>query len=295
MNTPVFDLHCHSTASDGALSPTELVWRAQSQGVTDLALTDHDTTAGLSEAATAARAAGIRLINGIELSASYHNQCLHIVGLAIDPEHPGLQAGIREQHQLRRQRAQAIAAKLAKKGIQGAYEAVSQAAGNGEITRSHFADFLLAQGHVTTQQEAFDQYLSQGKSAFVPTQWASLELVVQWIRDAGGVAVLAHPLRYKLSHKWINKVLDAFKQAGGLGVEVVTGRASVDDIRMSQQYAVKHGLWASVGSDFHSPDNPWVELGRLAPLPANVKPIWELTHTLHDVNSKNPESGCSSH
>ena len=275
MTTPVYDLHCHSTASDGALSPTELVRRAQNQGVTDLALTDHDTIAGLSEAAAAAHEAGIRLINGIELSASYHNQCLHIVGLNINPAHNGLQAGIAEQHHLRSQRAQAIAEKLAKKGIQGAYEAVSLAAGHGEITRLHFADFLVAQSHVKTQQEAFDHYLSRGKSAFVPTQWASLEQTIHWINEAGGIAVLAHPLRYKLSHKWINKVLDAFKQAGGIGVEVVTGRASVDDIRNSQQYALRHRLLASVGSDFHSPDNPWVELGRLAPLPAGLNPVWD--------------------
>lgn len=276
MTTPVYDLHCHSTASDGALSPTELVRRAHCQGVTDLALTDHDTTAGLIEAASEACAVGIRLIKGIELSANYQNQCLHIIGLNINPDHRDLQAGIAEQHHLRRQRAQAIAAKLAKKGIKGAYEAVNQTAGHGEITRSHFADFLVAQGHVKTQQDAFDHYLSQGKSAFVPTQWASLEQTVHWIKEAGGVAVLAHPLRYKLSHKWINKVLDAFKQVGGIGVEVVTGRASVDDIRNSQHYALKHQLLASVGSDFHSPNNPWVELGRLAPLPAELRPIWEV-------------------
>ncbi|MEY4718545.1 MAG: hypothetical protein RL563_1163, partial [Pseudomonadota bacterium] len=189
MTRPVYDLHCHSTASDGSLSPTELVRRAQSQGVTDLALTDHDTVAGLAEAAGAALTVGIRLIKGIELSASYHNQCLHIIGLNINPEHSGLQTGIIEQHHLRRQRAQAIAAKLEKKGIKGAYEAVSQTAGNGEITRLHFADFLVTQGHVKTQQDAFDHYLSQGKPAFVPTQWASLEQTVEWIKEAGGVAV----------------------------------------------------------------------------------------------------------
>lgn len=276
MTQPVYDLHCHSTASDGGLSPSDLMQRAKHQGVTDLALTDHDTIAGLAEATAVADTLGLRLIKGIELSASYHNQCLHIVGLNIAPEHAALQAGIIKQHELRYQRARAIADKLAKKGIPGAYEAVSLTAGNGEITRSHFADFLVDQGHVATQQQAFDHYLSQGKSAFVPTRWASLEEAVHWIKQAGGVAVLAHPLRYQLSHKWINKVLDAFKQAGGIGIEVVTGRASPDDIRNSQQYALRHQLLASVGSDFHKPDNPWVELGRLAPLPAGLRPVWEL-------------------
>lgn len=276
MSTPVYDLHCHSTASDGALSPTALVQRAQQRGVTHLALTDHDTTAGLDEARQAATAFGLTLINGIELSASYASQCIHIVGLNIDPDHPQLQAGIAEQHTLRAQRAKLIAEKLSKKGIADAYTAVSAAAGNGEITRLHFADYLLAQGHVSSQQEAFDRYLSKGKPAFIPTKWATLEETVCWIRAAGGIAVLAHPLRYNLSQKWINRVLDSFKQAGGQGVEVVTGRASVDDIRISLQLATRHQLFASVGSDFHSPDNQWVELGRLAPLPAGVKPVWEL-------------------
>lgn len=275
MSGTIYDLHCHSTASDGALSPSELVARAKAQGVSVLALTDHDTTAGLAEAAHAAEIHGLRLINGIELSANYANQCLHIVGLNIDPAHPQLQAGIHEQHELRSQRAMAIAEKLAKKGIPGAYPVVKSAAGNGEITRLHFADFLVNYGHVSDQQEAFDRYLSKGKPAFVPTQWASLEEAVGWIKAAGGVAVLAHPLRYHLSHKWINRVLAAFKQAGGIGVEVVTGRASLDDIRMSQQFAAKHQLFASVGSDFHTPEQPWVELGRLPPLPEGLRPIWD--------------------
>lgn len=272
----LYDLHSHSTASDGALSPTELVQRAQGQGVTVLALTDHDTTAGLPEARQAAALAGIRLMAGIELSASFESHCLHIVGLHIDPEHPALQEGIARQQYIRDQRAQKIAEKLAKKGIADAYAVLRLAAGDGEITRLHFADFLVMQGYVQTQQEAFDRYLSKGKPAYVPTAWASLADCVAWINAAGGVAVLAHPLRYKLSSKWLNKALAAFKAAGGQGVEVVTGRASVDDIRMSQQYAIKHQLYASQGSDFHAPGNQWLELGRLAPMPVGVTPIWAL-------------------
>jgi len=276
MSESVYDLHCHSTASDGSLSPSELVQRAKQKGVTTLALTDHDTTAGLTEAQQAATACGLHLINGIELSASYANQCLHIVGLNIDPDHPELQAGIAGQHVLRARRAQLIAEKLTKKGVPDCYPAVSAAAGNGEITRLHFADHLLAQGLVSSQQEAFDRYLSKGKPAFVPTQWATLEETIAWIKAAGGVAVVAHPLRYNLSQKWINRVLDCFKQSGGLGVEVVTGRASAEDIQISLRFANRHQLFASVGSDFHSPDNQWVELGRLPPLPAGIKPVWEL-------------------
>lgn len=270
-----YDFHCHSTASDGALPPAEVIRRAHLQGVTTLALTDHDTVAGLSEASAAAMC-GMRFISGIELSATYAHQCLHIVGLNIDAEHPLLTEGLRQQQALRDQRALKIAEKLEKKGVSGAYQAVTQSAGNGEITRSHFADFLVAQGHVGTQQEAFDRYLSKGKPAYVPTQWASLEEVVGWIRAAGGIAVLAHPLRYNLSHKWMNRALTDFKRLGGQGVEVVTGRASVDDIRLSWQLAHKHQLYASVGSDFHTPDNQWVELGRLAALPDGVQPVWSL-------------------
>lgn len=276
MSLEVYDLHCHSTASDGALSPAELVRRAHRQGVTVLALTDHDTTDGLADAARVAGEIGIKLIPGIELSATYANQCLHIVGLNIDPSHGELREGLATQQAIRDQRALKIAEKLEKKGIKGAYPAVNQAAGSGEITRSHFADFLVAEGYVVTQQEAFDRYLSKGKPAFVPTQWAALDDAVAWIRSAGGVAVLAHPLRYSLTHKWMNRALSAFKQAGGQAVEVVTGRASADDIQLSMLFALRHQLHASVGSDFHTPDNQWVELGRLAPLPTNLTPVWAL-------------------
>lgn len=274
--TEIYDLHSHSIASDGALSPTELVKRAHEKGVTVLALTDHDTTNGLAEAQQAAAGLGMRLINGIELSTSHLNQCLHIVGLNIDPHNAALSEGIARQQSIRDLRAKQIAEKLEKKKIFGAYEFVTQAAGNGEITRSHFADFLLIHQHVTTQQDAFDRYLSKGKPAFVPTVWASLEETVAWIKAAGGVAVVAHPMRYKLSAKWMNRALAVFKQAGGQGIEVVTGRASLDEIRMSQQFAEKHQLYASAGSDFHAPDNLYLELGRLAAMPAGLKPVWEL-------------------
>ena len=271
----IYDLHCHSTASDGSLTPTELVTRAAAQGVNVLALTDHDTINGLAEAQQAANKLGIQLINGIELSASHLNQCLHIIGLNIDPANPELSAGLIHQQALREQRAEKMAAKLAKKGMPGAYEAVKLAAGNGEITRSHFADFLLANGYVSSQQEAFDLYLSKGKPAFVPTVWASLEETVAWIKAAGGVAVLAHPLRYKLSVKWLNRALAVFKQAGGVGIEVITGRTNPEEIRLSKLFADKHQLLASVGSDFHSPNNHYIELGRLQDLPIDSQPIWQ--------------------
>ncbi len=278
--TENYDLHCHSTVSDGALSPAALVQRAHEQGVTSLALTDHDTVAGLGEAQAAADATGITLIPGIELSTSWQNKCFHIVGLGIDPEYPPLRDATRNLQIMRTERAEKIAAKLEKKRIPGALEAVKKAAGDGMITRSHFADFLLSQFHVSTQQEAFDRYLGAGKAAFVSTTWTELELAVNWITQSGGVAVLAHPLRYKLTASWMKRLLAAFKEAGGQGIEVVTGRYNSDEIKTVANYATLFNLAGSVGSDFHSPANQWVELGRLAPLPPNIKPVWELLNQM---------------
>lgn len=276
-----YDLHSHSTASDGALSPSELVSRAHEQGVNVLALTDHDTVDGLDEARLQAEQLNIKLINGIELSCTHLNQCLHIVGLNIDPHHPVLQEGLAKQQALRSERAKRIADKLAKKGISGVYEAVLSDAGNGEITRTHFADYLLSNAYVSSMQEAFDRYLNKGQPAYVATTWASLEEVVNWIVTAGGVAVLAHPLRYKLSSKWINRALAVFKEAGGQGIEVVNGRGSLEEIRLAQQFAERHQLVASAGSDFHAPDSPYLELGRLADIPPKLVPVWSLFSNQH--------------
>jgi predicted metal-dependent phosphoesterase TrpH len=272
----LYDLHCHSTASDGELSPTELVQRAHLQGVTSLALTDHDTTKGLAEAQLSATATGIKLIAGIELSTNWQDKCFHIVGLGIDAAYAPLAEATTNLQSTRLERAEKIALKLEKKLIPGALEAVKNAAGEGMITRTHFADFLLSQNHVSTQQEAFDRYLAKGKSAYVSTSWAELELAISWIIESGGVAVLAHPLRYKLTANWMKRLLTAFKDAGGQGIEVITSRMNADEIRVATNYATRFELAGSMGSDFHNAANQWVELGRLAPLPKNIKPVWEL-------------------
>jgi len=274
--TEKYDLHCHSTASDGSLPPAEVVRRAHEHGVTVLALTDHDTIDGLAEARQEAATLGMRLINGVELSVTHLNQCLHIIGLNFDPEQTDMVNGIASQQSVRYERAKLIAGKLEKKKITGAFEAVCKAAGNAEITRTHFADFLVENGYTATYQEAFDRYLAKGKPAFVPTIWASLEEVVGWIRIAGGIAVLAHPLRYNLSVKWMDRMLKVFTQAGGQGIEVVNGRGTPEEIRISRLFAEKHHLYASAGSDFHSPDHQWLELGNLDEMPIGVKPVWEL-------------------
>jgi 3',5'-nucleoside bisphosphate phosphatase len=274
--TELYDLHCHSTASDGALSPTELVQRAHQYGVTSLAVTDHDTTAGLAEAQLCAATTGIKLIAGIELSTNWQDKCFHIVGLGIDPDYKPLAQATHRLQSTRLERAEKIALKLEKKRIPGALEAVKKAAGDGMITRSHFADFLLSQNHVSTQQEAFDRYLAKGKPAYVATSWAELELAISWITGSGGVAVLAHPLRYKLTANWMKRLLNAFKDAGGQGIEVITSRMNADEIRVAADYATRFDLAGSIGSDFHNAANQWVELGRLSPLPKNIKPVWEL-------------------
>ncbi|UOA08890.1 PHP domain-containing protein [Methylobacter sp. S3L5C] len=274
--TELYDLHCHSNASDGTLSPTDLVLRAHQQGVTSLALTDHDTTTGLPEAQLCAAATGIKLIPGIELSTNWQDKCFHIVGLGIDPAYLPLAEATHNLQTTRLERAEKIALKLEKKHIPGAFEAVKKAAGEGMITRTHFADFLLSQNHVSTQQEAFDRYLAKGKAAYVSTSWADLELAISWITGAGGVAVLAHPLRYKLTANWMKRLLTVFKDAGGQGIEVITSRINADEIRVAAAYATRFELAGSMGSDFHNVSNQWVELGRLAPLPKNIKPVWEL-------------------
>jgi predicted metal-dependent phosphoesterase TrpH len=274
--TDRYDLHCHSTASDGALSPTELVQRSVQQGVTVLALTDHDTTMGLSEARQCAKELGIGFINGIELSTSWQKKSLHILGLNIDPNYPPLANATHLLQKTRLERAKKIADKLEKKRITGAFEAVQKAAGDGMITRSHFSDFLLSQFHVSTQQEAFDRYLGKGKPAFVATEWAEMSVAVDWITASGGIAVLAHPLRYNLTASWMKRLLTAFKEAGGQGMEVITGRSNPDEIKLLANYARQFELAGSVGSDFHNPASPWVELGRLDALPNGVLPVWNL-------------------
>lgn len=271
-----YDLHSHSTASDGTLSPTDLVLRAKEKGVTTLALTDHDTINGQAEAAELAAENKIKLIPGIEISTTWERKCFHIVGLNIDTSNTTLTTGIADLQSLRTERAKKIALKLEKKRIPNAYEAVVKLANGGMITRAHFSQFLLANHYVSTQQEAFDRYLGDGKPAFLSTVWADLHTAIEWINQAGGVAVIAHPLRYKMTATWMKRFLSFFKEAGGQGIEVVTGRSTPDEIHRSCLYAERFGLAGSVGSDFHSPDNRWVELGRLAPLPDKIQPVWEL-------------------
>ncbi|AAU90527.1 PHP domain-containing protein [Methylococcus capsulatus] len=270
----MYDLHAHSTASDGTLSPTELVRAATAGGIRTLALTDHDSVAGLKEAGAAAAEAGLCLIPGVELSVTWESRTIHVVGLNIVPDHPGLNQGMRRLQAVRFERAQEMDRRLTKKGIPGTLEIAVGLAGAGMVTRTHFARALVQLGQAATVRDVFDKFLTQGKPGHVPTVWAEMTAAVGWIIEAGGVAVLAHPQRYKMTGSWIGRLAGDFKAAGGEAIEVVSGNATSSDIQANAAIARRHGLLASVGSDYHGPEQSWLKLGRIPPLPAGLTPVW---------------------
>ncbi len=269
------DLHSHSTASDGRLTPAELVRRAVAQRVDVLALTDHDTVAGLPEAAgtIAAENLPLRLIDGIELSTSWDALEIHVVGLHIDASSPELLAAISRQESARQARGVELGHRLAKQRIDNAYEGALALANGASLTRAHFARYLVEAGHCNTQQKAFDHYIGRGGKAYVPHQWMSIAEAIQVIHASGGLAVLAHPGRYKLSTKWLKRLLQLFKEAGGDAMEVSLPQQSPQDRANLGLWCREHQLLASVGSDFHAPTS-WQELGRNLWLPKDVTPVW---------------------
>lgn len=272
----MIDLHSHSTASDGTLTPSQLVAKAAACGVSVLALTDHDTTAGLEEARTAARACALVLIPGIEISVTWNHHTVHIVGLNIDPANSALQQGLARLIEFRTWRAVEIGARLEKKaGIVGAYAGAQSYAKGSMVGRTHFARFLLNNGHVKSMQDAFDRYLKRSRPGYVPGQWAGLEEAVGWINQSGGQAVVAHPARYSITATKLRELLGAFKECGGAGLEVVSGSHSRDDYFVMANLARRFGLAASAGSDYHGPENPWLELGMLPALPEGCVPVWQ--------------------
>lgn len=197
-----YDLHTHSRASDGVYAPDALVARAAAAGIRTLALTDHDTTAGLAEGQAAARQHGLQLVAGVEISVTWEKRTLHLVGLAIDPTHAPLAAGLLELQQIRAQRARTIGQRLEKAGLPGIYEEACRLAGDGMMTRTHFAACIARRGLAADMRDVFNRYLTTGKPGHVPTCWVAMETAIGWIRGAGGIAVLAHPQRYKLSGGW---------------------------------------------------------------------------------------------
>ncbi len=273
----LFDLHSHSTASDGTLSPTELVNRAHDLGVEALALTDHDTTTGLAEAREAA-GDKLKLINGIEVSVSWNGQTIHIVGLGLDPENAELQAGLTRLCEYREWRAEEIGRRLEKKRIPGAFEGANTYVKGGLVSRTHFARFLVEKGYAETVGKVFKHYLVRGKPGYVPGKWADLEEAVGWIKGAGGLAVVAHPARYRITASRLRALLGEFRECGGVAMEVVSGSHSKDDCLNMARHAARQELFASQGSDYHGPHNPWIELGRLREMPQGCRPVWESEH-----------------
>jgi len=274
-HAPRYDLHTHSTESDGVLTPTQLVERAAAFNVDVLALTDHDAVGGLAEAARVAERVGVRLVHGTELSVSWRDLTVHILGLGIDSACPELLEGLRTIRAGREQRGQLMAASLAKAGIAGAFEGAMQYATSEQLlSRTHFARFLVESGHVKEVRDVFKRYLTPGKPGYVEHTWASMADAVGWIRAAGGRSALAHPGRYKVNRAGMRAMLDEFKGYGGDGIEVITSSHTVTQYGEFAEHARRYGFLASCGSDYHGPGESWMELGAIPTLPADLRPIW---------------------
>ena len=274
--TPInADLHCHSTTSDGTLTPEELAARARANGVELWALTDHDEVGGQQRAMAAAQAQGMGYLTGVEISVTFADETVHIVGLGFDPESSDLVEGLVDTRDGRGPRAREMSEQLAKVGIEGAYEGALKYVGNPRlISRTHFARFLVESGVCRDTGDVFRRYLTEGKPGFVPHRWAKLGDAVRWITGAGGMAVIAHPARYKFTPTEEYALFTEFKALGGRGVEVVTGSHTAQEAVRYAGMALEFGLAASRGSDFHSPGESHIDLGRLPPLPADLTPVW---------------------
>ncbi|KVN35405.1 phosphoesterase [Burkholderia pyrrocinia] len=270
------DLHCHSNVSDGLLSPVDVARRAHAGGVTLWALTDHDEVGGQAAARREAEALGMRYLSGVEISVTWASRTVHIVGLNIDPANPALVDGLYRTCHGRAARALAIAAQLETLGIPGAYDGALKYVSNPDlISRTHFARFLVESGHAASTSDVFDRLLGDGKPGFVPHRWAALSDAVQWIRGAGGEAVVAHPGRYRYTPVEFDAFFGEFIDLGGRAIEVVTGSHTPDQYREYADVARRFGFEASCGSDFHAPGEGRIELGSLPPLPSDLKPVWE--------------------
>lgn len=270
-----YDLHSHSHFSDGTLSPTSLVELAKQSEVTHLALTDHDTIEGLSEAQKAANEFGVELINGIELSCTWEKQLLHIVGLNIDPNNKTLLKGIKKNQQRRVDRAEAMFEDFEQHDIFLRDAVKKQVKNRGVATRPHFAQALVDGGYAKDKKQAFKRYLVRGKPGYIPMIWPGLEEVGKWITAAGGIGVLAHPNRYKLSRMKLSRLISEMIPHGINAMEVSTSTTDKQQSKMLGDLCTQFGLLSSIGSDFHSMDQPWARLGRTADLNKELKPVWQ--------------------
>ena len=268
------DLHCHSNFSDGTLSPAELVTLAYHNGVTDLALTDHDTLEGLPEAQAAADKRGLNLINGVELSCTWENQLIHIVGLNIDPKNKVLRRGVKQNKLRRLDRAEAMFEDFEQHDIFLREAVANILRERGVPTRPHFAQALVEQGYAKDKKQAFKRYLVRGKPGYIPMTWPELEQIGAWITSAGGIGVLAHPTRYKFTRTKLSRLISDMLKAGIQGMEISTSTTDKQQTAMLADLAKQFGLFASVGSDFHSTDQPWARLGGALDLSAELTPVW---------------------
>lgn len=270
------DLHCHSTVSDGTLSPEDLAARASANGVQLWALTDHDEVGGQHRACAAAHAHGMHYLTGAEISVTFANQTVHIVGLGFDADNAALVQGLSDTRNGRERRARDMAADLERVGISGTFEGALKYVGNPDlISRTHFARYMVEVGICPDPHEVFKKYLTEGKPGFVEHRWAKLADAVRWITEAGGIAVIAHPGRYNFTPNEEFALFTEFKNHGGQGVEVVTGSHTVPEYQQYADMALEFDLLASRGSDFHSPGESHTDLGALPDLPGRVKPVWE--------------------
>lgn len=275
MNERNYDLHCHSNRSDGVLAPADLVARAHANGVDVLALTDHDEVSGVADAALAAQALGLRFVPGVEISVTFAGVTVHVVGLGFDPTNPALLEGLSATRLGRTSRAVEMGKRLESIGMPGAYEGALQFVSNPQmIGRTHFARYLVQAGFCPDVQTVFTKYLGDDRAGQVAVQWATLEQAVGWITGAGGQAVIAHPGRYKFTPAQFSALFDTFIELGGAGIEVTTGSHTPDECRRYADVARQYGFMASRGSDFHSPHESRIDLGRLPFLPPDLKPIW---------------------
>jgi predicted metal-dependent phosphoesterase TrpH len=269
------DLHCHSTVSDGQLTPVDVAQRAHANGVTLWALTDHDEVGGQEAARSAAAALGMDYLCGVEISVTWASRTVHIVGLGIDPTCDVLVQGLYATRNGRAARARAMSAALEQVGVHGAYEGALRYVSNPDlISRTHFARYLVEKGYAASTADVFDRFLGDGKPGYVPHRWAKLEDAVAWIRAAGGEAIVAHPGRYRYSPTEFDAFFGAFIDLGGRAIEVVTGSHTPDQYREYADVARRFGFEASRGSDFHGPGEGRIDLGALPPLPADLTPVW---------------------
>jgi len=270
----MIDLHCHSHFSDGHLSPDALLTKALDAGVEVLALTDHDTTAGLVPLHAAASNSPIKIINGIEFSTRWKKNDIHIIGLNISPDAPELIALIDQQNESRIARAREISDCLVPLGLHDAYQKACEIAGHERVGRPHFAQLLIREGIAADMKSAFKRFLGRGRAAYVPTPWLSIEAAVTGIVHAGGQAVIAHPLKYSLTRSKLHELIKLFKSAGGEGLEVVSGESTVTQINELAGFCIRYELLASSGSDYHGDGISRISLGQQRQLPLNCTPIW---------------------